>query len=506
MKRYNEQQRTGHLLAFIGKENCACNFSLFLPVHGLEEFDTLLNVSAGFETCFNAAAGHNDYTFHGFSINDIGRAREVFPEIDEDRTLRFDLAQFIDDRGNFIDDFASTIISRFICNLAPVLPDIRTGAIATGSDFYNREHEIILIREKIAAGKNVLLQSSRRYGKSSLLKYIQGNPSRDWKVCYFDLQGGKSAEDFLELMVDGLMRSKDCVSCLPANLASSQPWQQTEAVRVELKRHERGKIRAGWREYGAVLLKTMETTGNRVLLILDEFSYMLEDMLETDGDEMVQNFMKWFSEERQKAHNVSFILAGSVHIQTFLRHHDIDGKIDDLEPVHISLLAPKTAASFILLLFAREGVSVRKSEIDTMLGLMGEPIPYFLQVFVDLLSSGCRRRGELSTKDIEDIYYQQLLGPDSKRHFESVKQQLERYERYKPGGRQAAGEMLLHLSEKTGMELGALKTIWADHTGSAEKFNEILDIMKDDFYIEEKDGIVYFMSKLIGDWWAKHGA
>src|SRR5208283_5042896 len=324
-------------------------------------------------------------------------------------------------------------------------------------------------------------------------------------ICYIDLQGGKSAEDFIELMLDGLMRSEDCTSCLPIELSSRQPWQQSEAVRVELKRRERGKIRGGWAEYGANLLETMSATGKRVLLMLDEFSYMLEDMLETDGDEMVRHLMEWFSVEREKIKNVSFIIAGSLHIQTFLRHHDIDGKIGDLEPVHISLFDPITAASFILLLFNREGVAVKKIEIDMMLDLMGAPIPYFLQVFVDLLSSECRRRGELSAKDIENIYYQQLLGPDSKRHFESMKQQLERYERYKPGGKQAASEMLSHLSEKTGSDVGELRTIWADQPKSAEQFNEVLEIMKDDFYIEETDGIVYFMSKLIRDWWAKHG-
>ena len=403
-------------------------------------------------------------------------------------------------------NFAESVLTRFIQLKAPLLPDIRAGAIATSSSFFDREHEITLIREKVAAGRSILLQSPRRYGKSSLLKHIQQTPFLGWNVCYTDLQGGKSADDFIEMVLEGLMRSKQCSFCLPNDLSSANPWQQTEGAINELKRHERVKIKAGWKEYGTDLFEKAETSGDKMVLILDEFSYMLEDMMvETDGDKMVRLLMKWFSEVREKATNLSFILAGSEHLETFLKRHDIVGGIDDLEKVQLTLFDPViTAPIFILLLFAKEDISVRKGEIEAMLRLMGQPIPYFLQVFVDIVSSECKRRGELNVEDLESIYYQQLLGPDSKRHFESVEQQLERYDRYKRGSRRAAGEILTRLANTEKEEQSVLKTIWVERTGSAEKFAEIPDIMKDDFYINEKDGFIYFTSKLIRDWWAKH--
>jgi hypothetical protein len=507
MKRYDNHQRTGHLLAFIGKKDRKDNFSIFFPVQGLEEFDSLLIVSEGFQECLTAIAASAEYTLQSISVNDVGRVRDAFPDIDDGRLLRLDLGQFIDDHGKFISNFAATVLSRFIQKKEPLLPDIRAGAIATGSNFFDREHELTLIREKVADGKSILLQSPRRYGKSSLLKYVQQNPFPGWKVCYVDLQGGKTAEDYIELIVDGLMRSKECQVCLPNDLALAEPWQQTESVRNELKRRERGKIKDDWQVYGTNLFDKAKASGDKLLLILDEFSYMLEDMIGTDGDKMVQLLMEWFSEERQKAPNISFILAGSEHLETFLKRHDIEGKIDDVEKVQLTLFDPeKIAESFILLLFAREEISVKKSEIEKMLSLMGQPIPYFLQIFVDLVSSECRRRGELNVEDLESIYYRQLLGPDSKRHFESIEQQLYRYERYKRGGSQAAREILTRLAEKDNEELSVLKTTWGERTGSAEKFAEMLDIMKDDFYLDEKEGSIYFASKLIRDWWAKHGA
>jgi hypothetical protein len=43
MRLRDENQKTGHLLVFISKEERANNFSFFFPVEGLEQFDSLLN-------------------------------------------------------------------------------------------------------------------------------------------------------------------------------------------------------------------------------------------------------------------------------------------------------------------------------------------------------------------------------------------------------------------------------------------------------------------------------
>lgn len=92
MKIYDKYQRTGHLLAFINKKDRKDNFSLFFPVHGLEEFDLLLIVSKGFQECITEIMVDVEYTFHSLSVNDVGRVRDVIPDIDEGKLIRFDLA------------------------------------------------------------------------------------------------------------------------------------------------------------------------------------------------------------------------------------------------------------------------------------------------------------------------------------------------------------------------------------------------------------------------------
>ena len=509
MKRYNDRQRTGHLLAFVAPHDAKDNFSIFFPVAGLNDFDNLYKVVEGFQRCHKENKHSAAYDFQGHAVNDSDHIRDNFPEFDKERLCCLELLQFIDEKGIFVNEFADTLMNWFACKTNIGLPSLRTGSIATGTSFFDREKEKENIWKEVSGGKSVLLQSPRRYGKTSLLKHIEQNHPSNWNVCYVDLQGGKSVSDFLEILVGALMLSEECASCLPHEVAENKPWQMLSHERSKLRREEREEIQKDWKKYGSRLFAEMDKDGKKTLLIFDEFSYMLEDMLvsSTAGNE-VEELMEWFAGVRRETNHVFFILSGSEHLQTFLKRHDINGKIEDLAPVTLGLFSNETALSLMLLLFIREEISVEKSELDAILSLMGAPIPYFLQVFVDLLGSECRRREELTLFDIENLYDTQLLGPDSKRYFESLAQQLDRYGQLdQHGSKDAAKKVLNYLAtmqtEKVGRE--DLESIWTAYGGSTKNFADVLDLMKDDFYIDvDSHNRVTMISKLIRDWWAKY--
>ncbi len=46
------------------------------------------------------------------------------------------------------------------------------GNIVSGEYFYNREDELLRIKQTLAGGNNVTLYAPRRYGKSSLVKKV----------------------------------------------------------------------------------------------------------------------------------------------------------------------------------------------------------------------------------------------------------------------------------------------------------------------------------------------
>ena len=506
MRLKNRNQKTGHLLTLFTKDNRNDNFSFFFPVEGLEQFEKLLKVTQGFES--NMGELGNKYEIANYSIADIDCISETIPEVDDARVLIFELEEFLNEDGQFINEIAKMVINSQEQNTQPIFPDIRTGSYATGANFYNRQGQLKDIWAKLEQGKNLILQAPRRYGKSSLLNHMVDNPSSGWNAFFVDLEGAKSSQDFAELILWAIMRSKYSDTCLPRHLSSYRMGTISESSKLEIVREERHRIGEDWKGYTEGLFTAMapKTQDTRSLLILDEFSWLIEDMLalREQNATNVDEFMTWFNIARQKANRLSFIVSGSEHLPTFLASFGINGHTEDLETVHLGLFDINVAREFTFLALQGQDIVVRQSEIDQILRLIGKPIPFFLQLFVDLLVAGCHQGQNLTKDNIEAAYTQRLLGPESKRNFEGIYRQIDRYERYGPGIPGGALAILNVLAQRDSADKGDLKAIWLEKTENSIDFEIILNILRNDFYVEEHDGKVSFGSKLLKDWWTRH--
>ncbi|MBW2699828.1 MAG: hypothetical protein JRF33_03325, partial [Deltaproteobacteria bacterium] len=138
------------------------------------------------------------------------------------------------------------------------------------------------------------------------------------------------------------------------------------------------------------------------------------------------------------------------------------------------------------------------------LSLIGEPIPYFLQLFLDSLCRICGEGKTLSIKKIKETYYDELLGSGSKRYFESIGKQLDRYNRYEQISRAGAERLLNELAVNESVDKRNLEAIWKKTTGSNVGFELMLGILHDDFYVKEDKSRIFLASKLLKDWWVRH--
>ena len=195
MRMRYEKAETGHLLSFVSKSDNSDNFSLFFPVEGLEQFDTLLEVTKGFEKCLDTWPSLYDY--NGYSISDYGEIEKTSSEIDTNRIFFFEQGEFLSDTSGFLEPFGKALLKRFVQKHNQIFPNIVTGAMAAGSGFYDREDAIREICEKLQDKRNILFRVPRRFGKTSLLNHISKHPPAGWHACFVDLEGGDTAEKFV---------------------------------------------------------------------------------------------------------------------------------------------------------------------------------------------------------------------------------------------------------------------------------------------------------------------
>jgi len=509
MRLRNEKAETGHLLSFILKRDRNDNFSLFFPVEGLEQFDTLLEVTKGFEKCLGAWPDMYDYM--GYSISDYGNIEKTFPEINTNRIFFFEQCEFLSETSQFIEPFGKALLKRFIQKQNQIFPNIVTGAMAVGSAFYDREADIREIWELLKNKKNILFRAPRRFGKTSLLNHIAKNPLKGWQVCFVDLEGGDSAEKFVEKILAAML-VKECFDpYLPVHLAGQHIYAKTDSEQLAILRRERQTIQKDWKEYAETFFNQVENTleDTRFLFILDEVSFLIEDMMDQkdDTEDQINELVTWFHELRKQHNKIHFILSGSEHLPSFLSAFGIDSRLGDLVEAHLDLFDPEISREFIFLILAGQKVAAAIREIDLMLALMGKPIPYFLHLFLDAICRTCKEKKTLSSDEIVSVYYHHLLGSESKRYFESITRQLDRYQRY--GRRNTAGakSILDRLAiDENPVAAEELKIIWRETTGNFEQFEIMLDIMRDDFYlVKDENQHVFIDSKLIKEWWQKYG-
>lgn len=505
MRLRNERLRTGHLLAFVSPKDEKDNFSLFILVKDLRQFESVLKVTEGFRRI--AEAFRDKYECRSYSIADVGKVRDVVPVIDEGRMLRFEPDEFLSSSGQMKEIMAGAILERLSHGDRIIFPLVRTGAMATGRNFFDRYEEVKRMWGKIESGEKLLLQAPRRYGKSSLLHHIATDQPQGWCACYVDFQGGKSPEDFVYLILKGVCQQERFKECLPAHLSRQEPWSCSEITKAGLFREERAGIRKDWKGYGEKLFLSLNGASERILLLFDEVSFLFEDMITEIGSELeeVSGLLSWFAEIRSKTARISYVLSGSEHLPVFLDAYGVDGRLQDMTPEHLDLFDGTAAKEFVSLIMAGQGVVISSDEIDRILSLLGDPIPYFLQLVLDTLISDCKRDGSLSGERVDEIYYHKLLGPERKRYFESVHQQVERYDRYKSGARKGAERLLSELASRDAIPKGDLEALWSAETGSALGFDMMLAILRDDFYVrEESNGLFTMSSKLLRDWWQRH--
>ncbi len=507
MRLRNEKAETGHLLSFISKRDRNDNFSLFFPVEGLEQFDTLLEVTKGFEKCLEAWPGMYDYM--GYSISDYGDIEKTFPEIDTNRIFIFEQCEFLSETSQFIEPFGKALLKRFIQKQNQIFPNIVTGAMAVGSGFYDREADIREIWELLQNKKNILFRAPRRFGKTSLLNHIARNPHEGWQVCFVDLEGGDSAEKFVEKILTAMLEKECFDPYLPVHLAGQHIYAKTDSEQLAILRRERPTIQKDWKKYAETLFNQVENSleDTRFLFILDEVSFLIEDMQARDANkgDKVSDLMGWFYNIRKKLKGIRFIVSGSEHLPSFLWARGIESHLKDLKEEHLDLFEKEIAKEFIFLALAGQKIVATLSEIDLFLVLMGKPIPYFLQLFLDAACRTCKEKKSLSSDEIVSVYYHHLLGSESKRYFESITRQLDRYQRYGRRNTEGAKSILDRLAiDENPVAAEDLKIVWRETTGDSDQFEIMLDIMHDDFYLVTNANQHVFMgSKLIKEWWRK---
>lgn len=197
--------------------------------------------------------------------------------------------------------------------------------------FFGRESLLAQIGRQVGAHGNViLLEGNRRAGKTSILKHLEGKDAiPGWLAVYASLQAAEGAKNVVGVPTAEVFR-----------LIAGETAKSVTKLSIDVPLPNGGVITAGkpalgvakacregisddapfadFREYLDLILRTLETTGLRLLLMLDEFDKLQEGIDKGVTSPQVPENIRFLIQSNSR---FSAILTGSRRLKRLREEH-----------------------------------------------------------------------------------------------------------------------------------------------------------------------------------------
>ncbi len=388
-----------------------------------------------------------------------------------------------------------------------------TGQAVIGDNLYGREYELNRLWEMLEQGEHILMLAPRRVGKTSLMLELRRAPRENWDVFYIDVEACKGAADCMAVILAALAadpRYRSRFDAIPFSNAIRDVVGRISAstdvgpLHVELET----AIGREWDRAAMQLqdrLTTLPDTDGHVLIILDELPFLLARMLRTPGQEndaelLLSRFRAWRQAPDLRG-RVHTLVGGSIGLEGVLRRARLSGSVNDLTPFRLDSWDRHTARAFVKELGPDQDFELDDSAVTRILDLLGDPVPYHVQLFFSALRDACRGDPEMiSLQTIEECFTERLAGPSGTTHLDHYATRLEIA--FNGGELEMALSILGRVCQREdGIGLVKLNDLLRR---SKTTFQLVLRDLEIDGYVRREQDRLQFRSNLLRQWWTRH--
>ena len=400
---------------------------------------------------------------------------------------------------------------------------LRIGNIASGDDFFDREAELQDMWRYLQAN-HVLLAGPRRLGKSSLLKRL-GEQAADHELlsAMVDVEGADTALGFIAAIESAFPDASMQARLLALGKRAVSAIPTVKKIDLRLPGGIGGGLElqtladAPWGKRALDLQQRLST--KPLLILLDEFSVFLGDLIARDAREAEQ-LLGWLRAWRMSDTTCRFVFSGSVGINALLERHKLTTRMNDCQELRLQPFRPAAAIHMLTTLAGREAWPLPADVANYLCERTGWLSPFYLCLLLDeTFKAGRDRRQEnpqtdagdageaLQISDVDDAYDRLLAGRSRFIHWHArLKRDLAGTEL----------DMALHILRLLSRAAGGLSTAQlssrltkhiADPQQRADALSASLNYLEDNGYVgQDTKRRVQFLSFLLHDYWKRnHG-
>ncbi len=329
------------------------------------------------------------------------------------------------------------------------------------SQLFGRELDLSRVWSLLGT-QSLLLQGARRVGKTALLKHMAALPRDGWRAVRIDLEG---------------------VSDVAGGVA-----RVLEALGVEAK--------PSWTRLELALAAAL--TEDRLVLLLDEVPWWLDEIREREGDDAARQALERLRGLREREPDLRMILTGSIGLAGLAIELHASAALNDLFPVPLAPLSEAASGALVAAVAKTLDLEVDEGVAQILWSATGGS-PHWMQVLLQRLS-----QHERATPSTAEAAIAQLLGER-----QSVFDAELRGHLVQRHGAQLATQLRALLSAVANTEGAEPHTLitealaaGASNRPGAER---LLYTLVDEHYLQlDAEGRYVFQNRLLRDWLRKN--
>jgi len=259
---------------------------------------------------------------------------------------------------------------------------------------------------------------------------------------------------------------------------------------------------SNWRDGGNYIFDALVNSiedSKRFVVFLDELAVMIEHF--KDQKKEADTFLSWLRGVQQKhCKKLSFVAASSIGLSPLLNKLGLSNRMSAFDIFPLDAWNHETAIRCIHALARGEGTAISEDVALCMVEHIGWCSPFYVQLFFDVLKDECRGR-ECTRADAEKIYHEKVVrGQKGNYQLNHLEERL----------RKIFSELEYTLAMQVLSCLSGADTAVAEKElvarAKSEKyyvdsFQNIMQNLEYDGYIEKLENGWVFQPRLLKDWW-----
>ena len=386
---------------------------------------------------------------------------------------------------------------------------LSTGSWVSGDDFFDREHELSLLQEKIRDHNHILLTGQRRMGKTSLAQEIGRRLEADgWNFLFANIEGANREEDVVAEIARSVYGNQGILARFGR---SAKRWIKEnidEVSAYELRVKVRATLNStNWQQRGADLFHACAEDAQPVLLVIDELPIFLKRLLrQSEGLSRCDLFLSWLRGVSQELGTDSPVLlvSGSIGLEPLVRRLGIPDRINHFYSFRLNPWDRNASVACFERLAKHYGLAIEDGVAEAVYDTLGIGIPYQLQAFFARIRdfSAMQERDRVVVKDVREVYRHALLGPSG--HSDLMHYETRLNEALEEHDHAIAMEILAEAAVQGAFSLDAklcltkLYEVVADD--AAGRIANVLELLIHDGYLETDNRSHCIPSHLLRDW------